>query len=284
MQTAVGVFASRERAEEAVKSLLEHQVPQDRIIFLTRSESEAKHIARQLGAPIDGIADGAAAASAGVGAAAILAIQGVGSVFALGSGATTLIGAAGAEICATDGSETCIPSDACCSEDLEFFRRVLNEGQSVIVVRSDSSQIASTACKILDRFGLSMERTATPRNAVTLRQAHGAVVADMVGKIALAEGTGLLRETIRDFLARGHIRILLNLEGVDFIDSAGLGELVRSHASVRCRSGQLKIVKPSANVLHLLRLTKLDRIFDIEQDEARALASFRQASAASSAG
>src|SRR5713101_3391655 len=98
MQTAVGVFASRERAEEAVKSLLEHQVPQDRIIFLTRSESEAKHIARQLGAPIDGIADGAAAASAGVGAAAILAIQGVGSVFALGSGATTLIGAAGAEI------------------------------------------------------------------------------------------------------------------------------------------------------------------------------------------
>ena len=75
-----------------------------------------------------------------------------------------------------------------------------------------------------------------------------------------------------------------NLEGVDFIDSAGLGELVRSHASIRSRGGQLKLVKPSASVHHLFRITKLDRVFDIVPDEGSALSSLRQAAAAKSVG
>jgi len=90
-----------------------------------------------------------------------------------------------------------------------------------------------------------------------------------------------LRETVRNFLEHGHNRILLNLEGVDFIDSAGLGELVRSHASIRSRGGHLKLVNPSASVHHLLRITKLDRVFDIVPDEASALSSLRQAAAKS---
>ena len=94
----------------------------------------------------------------------------------------------------------------------------------------------------------------------------------------------MLRETVRNFLEHGHNRILLNLEGVDFIDSAGLGELVRSHASIRSRGGQLKLVNPSASVHHLLRITKLDRVFDIVPDEASALSSLRQAAAAKSVG
>jgi anti-sigma B factor antagonist len=291
METAIGVFAARERAEEAVKSLLERHVPEDRIIYLTRSESEAQSMGKQLGAYAGGFVGGAAGMSAGVAAATLLAIPGLGPVFALGFGAAALIGAVGAGTGAAIGAGVAHDPDAPTpssgggsSEDSEFFRRVLKEGHSVIVVRTESSQVASSACKILDELGLSMERRVTAKNTVTSRQANGAVVADIIGKIALAEGTGMLRETVRNFLEHGHNRILLNLEGVDFIDSAGLGELVRSHASIRSRGGQLKLVNPSASVHHLLRITKLDRVFDIVPDEASALSSLRQAAAAKSVG
>ncbi|PYU07760.1 MAG: hypothetical protein DMG34_03085, partial [Acidobacteria bacterium] len=244
METAIGVFTARERAEEAVKSLLEHHVPEDRIIYLTRSESEAKSMGKQLGAYAGGFVGGAAGMSAGVAAATLLAIPGVGPVFALGFGAAALVGAAGAGAGAAIGAGVAHDADAPApssgvgsSEDSEFFRRVLLEGHSVIVVRTESSQIASSACKVLDELGLSMNRRVTAKNTVTSRQANGAVVADIVGKIALAEGTGMLRDTVRNFLEHGHNRILLNLQGVDFIDSAGLGELVRTHASVRSRGG-----------------------------------------------
>jgi anti-sigma B factor antagonist len=99
----------------------------------------------------------------------------------------------------------------------------------------------------------------------------GPVIADFVGKIALAEGTMLLRNTIHDFLRQANNRIILNLADVDFIDSAGLGELVRTLASVRSHSGQLKLVKPSENVHKLLRITKLDHVFDVENDDASAV-------------
>jgi anti-sigma B factor antagonist len=284
METAIGVFTARERAEEAVKSLLEHHVPEDRIIYLTRSESEAKNMGKQLGACAGGFVGGAAGMSAGVAAATLLTIPGVGPVFALGFGAAALVGTADAGTGAAIGAGVAHDADAPApssavgsSEDLEFFRRVLNEGHSVIVVRTESSQIASSACKVLDELGLSMNRRVTAKNTVTLRQANGAVVADIIGKIALAEGTGMLRDTVRNFLERGHNRILLNLEGVDFIDSAGLGELVRTHASVRSRGGHLKLVNPSASVHHLLRITKLDRVFDIMPDEVSALRSLRAA-------
>jgi anti-sigma B factor antagonist len=282
METAVGVFAAREHAEEAVKSLLEHHVPQERIIYLTRSESEAKSIEKQIEAYAGLAVPPRKPPASGVAAANPLAIPGVGPVFALGLGAATLFGLAGAGTAAAIGA---VPSSGTASsEDLAFFRRVLNEGHSVVVVRAESFQIAASACEILDRLGISMKKGATPKSSVTLRQVSGAVVADIVGRIALAEGTGLLRETVRNFLTHGHNRILLNLEGVDFIDSAGLGELVRAHASIRSHAGQLKLVKPSANVRNLLRMTKLDRVFDIELDEFTALNSLRQGTAAKSKG
>jgi anti-sigma B factor antagonist len=87
--------------------------------------------------------------------------------------------------------------------------------------------------------------------------------------ISSFDGTALLRDTIQDLLEHGNNRILLNRAGVDFVDSAGLGELVRTHASMRSQGGQLKLVNPSRNVNDLLPITKLDRAFDIEQDEAR---------------
>jgi len=290
MDTAVGVFAARERAEEAVKSLLEHHVPQERIIYLTRSESEARSIEKQIGAYAGGFVGRAGDRSVGV-AAANLAILGVGPVFALGPGAARLFGLAGAGTDAAIGGGIATGSAAAANssgtgslEDLDFFRRVLNEGYSVVIVRAESLQIAAEACEILDRLGISMKKGAAPKSSVSLRQASGAVIAELVGKIALAEGTALLRETVRNFLKHGHNRILLNLERVEFIDSAGLGELVRAHATIRSHEGQLKLVKPSASVHNLLRITKLDRVFDIEADEFTALKSLRQAGATKSAG
>jgi anti-sigma B factor antagonist len=291
VETAIGVFSTRDRAEEAVKELLEHRVPERSIVYLTRSESEAKTVGKQFGAYAGGVVGGAAGMSAGVVAAALLAVPGIGPVFALGFGAAALLGLVGAgtgsAVGASIAGDSAAPMPTCgtgSAEDLAFFHRVLNEGHSLIVVRTESSQVAASSCEILDRLGLGMKKGTAPTSLVSTREMDGPVIADFVGKIALAEGTMLLRDTIRDALKNGNNRIILNLQAVDFIDSAGLGELVRALASIRSHGGQLKLVNPSENVQHLLKITKLDRVFDIENDEARALTSLRQNSAAKAAG
>ena len=86
METAIGVFSSRDRAEEGVKELLQRGVPESSLVFLTRSESEVKTVAKQIGAFAGGFVGGAAGMSAGV-AAATLLVPGIGAVFALGFGA-----------------------------------------------------------------------------------------------------------------------------------------------------------------------------------------------------
>src|SRR5258708_16230774 len=111
-----------------------------------------------------------------------------------------------------------------------------------------------------------MKKGAAPTSLVSTREMDGPVIADFVGKIALAEGTMLLRDTIHDFLKQGNNRIILNLADVDFIDSAGLGELVRTLASIRSHGGHLKLLRPSTNVHKMLKITKLDPVFDIQHD------------------
>jgi anti-sigma B factor antagonist len=287
VETAIGVFATRERAEEAIKSLVENHVPEEAIVYLTRSESEAQSIGKQLGSYAGGFVGGAAGLSAGVAAATLLAVPGIGAVFALGFGAAALLGLVGAGTGAAIGSGASKghgdpePSTGTgTSADAAFFRQVLNEGHSLIVVRTESPQVASVACVILDKLGMSMKKGVEGKNKVTTRQLDGAIVADLVGKISLGEGTALLRDTIRELSEQGHHFILLNLAGVDFIDSAGLGELVRTHATIRSHGGNVKLVNPSRTVYDLLRVTKLDRVFDIERDEVTALDAFRNGPAA----
>jgi hypothetical protein len=111
-------------------------------------------------------------------------------------------------------------------DDAAFFRRMLIEGCSVIVVRTDSSQIAMAAVEILDKLSLGIGKTPAGKGQVSVRQVPGAAIATFSGKLALDDGCVLLRETIRAFLDAGQLRILLNLERLDFLDSAGLGELV----------------------------------------------------------
>jgi anti-sigma B factor antagonist len=160
-----------------------------------------------------------------------------------------------------------------CSEDVAFFREVLKEGRSLIVVRTESKELASTACGILDRLGLGMQAGAPARMQTTTRHVGGAAVIDISGRITLGEGNVLLRELVRELVEKGDCHIVLNLAEVQYIDSSGLGELVKTHTTVRNKGGQLRLANLNNRVNDLLQMTRLSAVFDIAPDEASALES-----------
>lgn len=281
METAIGVFASRDSAEGAVKELRQRGVPEQSIIFLTRSENEAKTIAKEFGAYVGGFVGGAAGMSAGVVAATLL-LPGVGPVFALGFGAAALLGLAGAGAGRTVGSAAAHDAEAPtptaaekCSEEAAFFREVLKEGRSLIVVQTDSRDLAAAACAILDRLGLGMQGATPVKMQVVTRQVGNATVLDISGRITLGEGNIALREIVRDLADKGQKRVVLNLDKVQYIDSSGVGELVKTHTTLRNQGGQLKLASLNKRVSDLLRMTRLSAVFDIQNDEASAIASLR---------
>jgi anti-sigma B factor antagonist len=110
---------------------------------------------------------------------------------------------------------------------------------------------------------------------VSNRQVDGITVVDMSGRITLGEGSVVLRDTIRDLVAKGQKKILLNLGDVTYIDSSGIGELVSAFTSVRREGGDLKLLNLTKKVHDLLQITKLYTVFDIKDDEATAIKSFK---------
>jgi anti-sigma B factor antagonist len=106
------------------------------------------------------------------------------------------------------------------------------------------------------------------------RVVEGVSVLDLGGKIVLGEGDLQIKERIRDLLADGQRRILLNLADVSYIDSAGLGALISSYTTVKRESGQLKLVNLTRRIQDLLAITKLITVFDTYDSEKEALASF----------
>jgi anti-sigma B factor antagonist len=281
METAIGVFASRDTADEAVKELLERSVPESSLVFLTRSGSEAKTVGKQFGAYAGGFVGGAAGMSAGV-AAATLLVPGIGAVFALGFGAAALLGLAGAGAGATAGAAISHGSgdpqptpDEKCSEDAAFFREVLKEGRSLIVVRTESREIAASACAILDRLGLGLQGQAPVKMQTTTRQVGEVIVVDISGRITLGEGNVMLREIVRELAEKGNKRVVLNLSEVIYVDSSGVGELVKTHTTLRNQGGELKLANLNKRVHDLLQMTRLSAVFDIEKDETSALKAFR---------
>jgi len=107
------------------------------------------------------------------------------------------------------------------------------------------------------------------------RQVGGVTVVDMSGRITLGEGSVVLRESVKDLMAKGQKKILLNLGDVTYIDSSGIGELVSAFTSVRNQGGELKLLKLTKKVHDLLQITKLYTVFDIKDDEAVAIQSFK---------
>ena len=114
-----------------------------------------------------------------------------------------------------------------------------------------------------------------------VRQTRDVAVLDLNGRLSLGEalafgpGSGLvLSETIRELTKRGQKKILFNLAGVTYVDSSGVGQLVGALTTARNQGGDIKLLKPSIHVLDLLKTTKLDGVFDIQDDEAAAIQSF----------
>lgn len=107
------------------------------------------------------------------------------------------------------------------------------------------------------------------------RMIGSVVIVDTMGELRLGEGTDVLRNVVRQLLEQGHRSILLNLRDVRHIDSAGVGELMSCYTSVRNQGGHLKLMNLSRHVHNLLQITKLYTIFEVEDDEPTAVASFR---------
>ena len=108
----------------------------------------------------------------------------------------------------------------------------------------------------------------------TVRKLGRVAVVDIVGKITIGEGDVLLREKVHELLDAGENRILLNLEKVKYMDSAGIGELVACYKRAKEKEGTVKLLNPSGKVYDLLQLTKLEEVFDTYKDEGEALGSF----------
>lgn len=108
------------------------------------------------------------------------------------------------------------------------------------------------------------------------RQIDGVTVVDLSGRITLGEGSVILRDTVRDLIGKGEKKILLNLGDVTYIDSSGIGELVSAFTTVRNQGGELKLLKLTKKVHDLLQITKLYTVFDVKDDEAVAISSFKK--------
>ena len=107
------------------------------------------------------------------------------------------------------------------------------------------------------------------------RQAGDVTVLDMEGKITIGEGSVALRSAIRRLIEEGKKKILLNLAGVSYVDSSGIGELVSSFTTINREGGQLKLLNLTQKIQDLLAITKLLTVFDVYDDEATALNSFK---------
>jgi anti-sigma B factor antagonist len=106
------------------------------------------------------------------------------------------------------------------------------------------------------------------------RSVGDVMVLDLKGKITLGEGDQLLKDKINSLVNQGRRKILLNLGAVPYIDSAGLGEVVRTYTTVSRQGGSLKLFNVTKRINDLLVITKLSSVFDIFTTESEAVKSF----------
>ena len=109
----------------------------------------------------------------------------------------------------------------------------------------------------------------------TARESSGVTIVDLSGRITLGEGSAMLRQMVRDLLAKGQRKMVFNLGDISYIDSSGIGELVSGFTTVRNQGGELKLLHLTKKVHDLLQITKLYTVFDVHDNEQRALDSFK---------
>ncbi|HET9408886.1 MAG TPA: STAS domain-containing protein [Candidatus Sulfotelmatobacter sp.] len=109
---------------------------------------------------------------------------------------------------------------------------------------------------------------------IATREVDHITILDITGRIVLGDELDTLRNSIRSLLSAGKKKIILNLANVDYLDSSGVGELVGCFTTVRNQGGELKLLNLTQKVHDVLHVTKLYTIFDIKDDEFKAVKSF----------
>jgi anti-sigma B factor antagonist len=121
----------------------------------------------------------------------------------------------------------------------------------------------------------------------SIRQVRDVTIVDLKGRLSLGEavafGPGsdlVLRDAVKELADSGQKKILLNLAGVAYVDSSGVGQLVGALTTARNQGVVLKLLRPVRQVQDLLKMTKLATVFDVQEDEAKAIDSFSTTAAA----
>ena len=109
-----------------------------------------------------------------------------------------------------------------------------------------------------------------------LRQFGSITIVDLRGSIDLGEASLTLRRTIRDLVESARTKIILNLSQVNSMDSAGVGELAGAYVPVKSKGGELKFLNPTKKVHDMLKITQLDKVFEVYIDEQTAIRSFSE--------
>ena len=109
---------------------------------------------------------------------------------------------------------------------------------------------------------------------ITERSSGKVTILDVEGKILLGEGDVQLKRKIDELIEGGQTNLVLNLANVPYMDSGGLGEIVRSYTTVKRAGGELKLLNATKRISDLLTITKLITVFEMHEDEAASVASF----------
>ena len=114
---------------------------------------------------------------------------------------------------------------------------------------------------------------------VTIQEVEGVSVVGLNGRIVLGEESGALREAVRDLLARGKKKVVLDMSNVTYIDSAGLGILVAAYVSAKTNGASIRLCALGQKFHEVLQITRLLTIFEVYDTAAAAIASFQESNA-----
>jgi len=110
---------------------------------------------------------------------------------------------------------------------------------------------------------------------IKIRDRDGITIIDLVGEVTIGEGDVALRKEINDIVGQDRLNIILNLTRVSFIDSSGIGEIVRSYTTVNKHDGRLVLLGLQSKIRDLFAITRLITIFDTYENEKEAIDSFK---------
>jgi anti-anti-sigma factor len=178
-----------------------------------------------------------------------------------------------------DEGKGCEPESV--PDPLESENLLRDSGRGMFLMRACMDEVIwrRAACGGMELIMTKRHAEAHGRHQMSLtvrnRQRDGVTVIDLNGRLVLGEESKMLREELKNLASQGRNKILLNLAGVSYIDSSGLGALIGGFTTVTSQHGQLKLLNLTKSVHDLLQLTKLLTVFEVHTDEAAAVRSFR---------